>query len=219
MESKLLSLYHLIRPSGVHTEQSPVLFLMHGYGSDERDLFAFASELPVDLCVISVRAPYSLESYGNAWYGINFDAEKGKWSNIEQAIESRERMLAFIDEAVYAYNLDPDRVSLLGFSQGSILAYAMALSYPERFKILIALSGYIDSKMLVSDYETQRHENLNIYASHGRTDTVIPLEWAEQSSNFLTELKIEHRFETFPIGHGVSGENLTSFLRWMSEKY
>jgi phospholipase/carboxylesterase len=219
MESKSLSLYHLIRPSKLESKPAKVLFLMHGYGSDEHDLFSFAPELPNDLFLISVRAPYTLQPYGYAWYGINFEAERGKWSNIEQAEVSRDRMMAFIDEAIDAYNLNPNGVSLLGFSQGTILGYAMALSYPERFKMLIALSGYIDHKMLVPDYLTKQHNRLSIFASHGREDIVIPLDWAEQSSKFLTEMKINHCFETFPVGHGVSGENLNSFKRWMAGKY
>ena len=115
--------------------------MFHGYGSNEEDLFSFAPELPEELFIISVRAPYGMQGLGYAWYSINFDAEYGKWSNDVQAMESRDKISNFLDEACTAYKLDGQNVTLLGFSQGAILSYAVALSFPEKVKNLIALSG------------------------------------------------------------------------------
>ena len=148
MTTAPLSLHHLIRPSVLTDRKPPVIFLFHGYGSNEEDLFSFAPELPEELCVISVQAPYSLQMFGYAWYAINFDAEKGKWTDVDQAIASRDKILAFIDEACEAYHLDPLKISLLGFSQGTVLSYAVALSFPKKIKNVVALSGYIDEKIL-----------------------------------------------------------------------
>ena len=77
MTTAPLSLEHLIRPSSLTEGKPPVMFLLHGYGSNEEDLFSFAPELPEELCIISVRAPYPMEPYGNAWYAINFDGATG----------------------------------------------------------------------------------------------------------------------------------------------
>ncbi|MFM1879762.1 MAG: hypothetical protein RLZZ241_2628 [Bacteroidota bacterium] len=219
MKVKALSLNHVIRPAISASEFPPVLFLMHGYGSDEADLFSFSEELPEDLFIISVQAPFQLQPYGYAWYAINFEAERGKWSNIDQAVSSREAMLKFIDEAIIAYKLNSTRVSLLGFSQGAILGYALVLSYPERFKTLIALSGYVDAKMLLPEYNSKNHQALQIYASHGQVDPVIPPIWAEQSAQFLKDKGLQHVFEQFPVGHGVCADNFMSFKNWMAGKY
>lgn len=219
MQTAKLSLHHLLRPSSVQSHPAPVVFLLHGYGSDEKDLFSFAPKLPDDLFVISLRAPHRLQPFGYAWYSINFNAERGKWSDLEQAADSREAIARFIDEAIAAYGLDPNRVSLLGFSQGAILGYALALSNPERFKALIALSGYIDPGMLKSDFRTKDHSSLQVYASHGQIDMVIPPEWAQQAAQMLADMQIAHTYEEYPVGHGVSGENLASFRRWMAGKY
>lgn len=147
MTKKNLSLQHIIRESTL-TENAPLLIMMHGYGSDENDLFSFAKELPEELFIISVKAPYALQPYGNAWYAINFDAERGKWTDTQQAKTSLELIAKFIDEAVNSYPVDKKNVSLLGFSQGSILSYAVALTYPEKVKNIVALSGYIDQNIL-----------------------------------------------------------------------
>ncbi|HEA19429.1 hypothetical protein LCGC14_1087800 [marine sediment metagenome] len=218
MTTAHLSLEHLIRPSSLTEGKAPVMFMLHGYGSNEEDLFSFASELPEELCIISVRAPYPMQPFGNAWYAINFEAQQGKWSDDEQAISSREKIVGFIDEACKTYGLDTTRVTLLGFSQGTILSYAVALSYPQKIKNVIALSGYINEKILVSDYQDRNHEGLKIYASHGQVDQAIPPEWAQKASPFLDALGIEHLYEEFPVGHGVAPQNFSSFKKWLIQK-
>ncbi|MCB0372884.1 MAG: phospholipase [Muricauda sp.] len=210
-----LSLDYLLRPSTSAVDKKPAIFLFHGYGSNEEDLFSFAPELPSELMVFSVKAPYDLDPFGHAWYAINFDAEQGKWSDDEQAKQSREKIVKFIDEAIVAYNLDSENISLLGFSQGTILSYAVALSYPGKVKNVIALSGYINEKILLEGYEKKDHHELNFYISHGQVDQVIPLEWAQKAPDFLKKLGVTPKYEEFPIGHGVSQQNFYSFKKWL----
>lgn len=217
MSQKSLSLTYLLRPSSIKSGKVPALFMFHGYGSNEEDLFSFASELPEELMIFSVKAQYDLEPFGHAWYAINFDAEQGKWSDDEQAKESREKIVRFIDEAIEAYNLDEENITLLGFSQGTILSYSVALSYPEKIKNVVALSGYINEKILTDDYREKNHSNLHFYASHGQVDQVIPLEWAQKSPEFLKQLNIDTTYQEFPVGHGVSQQNFFSFKKWLEE--
>lgn len=218
MTTAPLSLEHIIRPSNITNGKPPVLFMLHGYGSNEEDLFSFAPELPEELCIISIRAPYTLQPFGYAWYAINFDAEKGKWSNDEEAIASRDNIVTFINEACYTYGLDSQNVNLLGFSQGTILSYAVALSYPEKVKNIIALSGYINEKILKESYQKNDFSSLNIYCSHGEVDQVIPVEWARKAPTILKNLGIEHVYEEFPAGHGVVPQNFYALKKWIQEK-
>ena len=218
MQTKELSLYHIIRPSSILNKKAPVLFMLHGYGSNEEDLFSFANELPEDLFIISIRAPYNMQPFGNAWYAINFDAGQGKWSDDEQAKSSRDKISKFITEACNAYNLDHENVTLLGFSQGTILSYAVALSYPEKVQRVIALSGYINENILAANYQNNDFSNLKIYSSHGSVDQVIPVEWASRAPEFLNKLHIKNTYEEFPVGHGVAPQNFYSFKKWLENK-
>lgn len=218
MTTAPLSLEHIIKPSSLTDKKPPVLFMLHGYGSNEEDLFSFAPELPEELCIIAVRAPYILQPYGYAWYAINFDDEKGKWSDDDQAIESRDKIKNFIDEACSTYGLDQDNVNLLGFSQGTILSYAVALSYPKKVKNIIALSGYINESILTDNYRNNNFDGLNFYSSHGDMDQVIPVDWARKAPELLQSLGIEHVYEEFPAGHGVAPQNFYSLKKWISDK-
>lgn len=211
------SLHHIIRASSL-SDQAPIMIMFHGYGSDENDLFSFASELPEELCIVSARAPYAMQPYGNAWYAINFDAEKGKWSDNEQAINSRDLISKFIDEVLEHYPVDKNKVTLLGFSQGTILSLSVALTYPEKVNNVIALSGYINPDLLPNNIENKAYSHLNIYASHGSVDQVIPVQWARQTSPFLKQLNIDHAYSEFPVGHGVAPQNFYEFKKWLKER-
>tara|TARA_R100000935_G_C2772350_1_gene138178 strand:- start:181 stop:762 length:582 start_codon:yes stop_codon:yes gene_type:complete len=192
--------------------------MLHGYGSDENDLFSFANELPEELLIISARAPYKLQPYGNAWYAINFDAVQGKFSDNEQAKESRSAISNFIDEVITNYPVDKDNITLLGFSQGTILSYAVALSEPAKVKNVIALSGYINTEIISSGYEKNDFSGISIYASHGSQDQVIPVSWARKAPEVMKQLEIEHSYSEFPVGHGVHPQNFTELKKWLIER-
>lgn len=217
MVNTSLSLHHIVRKSSL-TANAPLLIMLHGYGSDENDLFSFATELPEELFIISVKAPYPMQPNGNAWYAINFDAERGKWNNNEQAIQSRDLISKFLDEAIATYPVNENNVSLLGFSQGSILSYAVALTYPEKVKNVVALSGYIVRDIFPDDMKTKDYSNLDFYCSHGSVDQVIPVDWARQTPTFLNSLNIKNKYSEFPVGHGVAPQNFYEFKEWLNNR-
>lgn len=212
-----LSLDYVVRPSSLKVNV-PLLIMLHGYGSDENDLFSFANELPETLLIISVRAPYKMQPFGNAWYAINFDAEKGKWNDNVQAKQSVDLIAKFIDEVTTEYKVDKNNVTLLGFSQGSILSYAVALTYPKKVKNIIALSGYVNHDILPENLEKQEYSNLDFYCSHGSVDQVIPPDWARQTQPFLNTLNIKNVYSEFPVGHGVAPQNFYELKEWLKNR-
>jgi phospholipase/carboxylesterase len=214
---KDLSLHHICRPSSLK-EHAPLLIMLHGYGSDENDLFSFASELPDELFIISVRAPYTMQPFGNAWYAINFDADQNKWSDDEQAKESRDKIARFIDEVIENYPIDENNINLLGFSQGTILSYAVALSYPEKIQNVIALSGYINLDIITENFQSKNLSNLSFYCSHGSVDQVIPVTWARRTPEILKKLNVDYVYEEFPVGHGVAPQNFFALKDWLTKK-
>lgn len=210
-----LSLEYLIREPKIKQEKNPLLLLLHGYGSNEADLFSFASELPDEYYIISARAPYDLQYGSYAWYAINFDADQNKFSDFEQAKVSRDLIATFIDELIKTYPIDVKNITLVGFSQGSILSYAVALSHPEKIKNVIALSGYISEPIFEENYKNNNFSNLCVFASHGTVDQVIPVEWARKTKPFLDNLGIESTYKEYPVGHGVAPQNFYDFKNWL----
>lgn len=217
MEVQDLSLFHLIRKPKVASQKAPLLLMLHGYGSNEQDLFSFSEELPENLFVISVRAPFPMDGMGNAWYDLYLDANSEKFSNDEQAIASRDKIVHFIDEATENYPVDPKNVTLLGFSQGTILSLAIALSYPEKVQHVIGLSGYVHPEIYKSGFEKNDFSNLSMYISHGNVDQVIPVEWARKTKPFLDSLGVKNSYSEFTVGHGVAPQNFFELKNWLQK--
>ena len=213
-----LSLVYQIREPKIKADKNPLLLLLHGYGSNEEDLFSFASELPDEYYVVSARAPYDLQYGSYAWYAINFDADQNKFSDHYQAIISRDLVANFIDELLANYPIDASNVTLIGFSQGSILSYSIALSYPEKVQKVAAMSGYLNLDIIKEKYQANDFNNLKIFASHGTADQVIPVNWARKSIPTIEGLGIEITYKEYPIGHGVSTQNFYDLKNWFLEK-
>jgi|TARA_R110002110_G_scaffold92763_16_gene242023 phospholipase/carboxylesterase len=212
-----LTLEHNYKAPTNPTEASPVIIMLHGFGSDENDLFSFATELPAHYAIISLKAPIPMQPSGNAWYNIYFDSAEGKFSDTEQAIKSRDLIKDCIDEIIEKYNVKKNDITLLGFSQGTILSLSVALSYPQRIKNVIGLSGYIDKDILINGFEKNDFSNLNIYSSHGSVDQVIPVDWARKTEPFLKNLGVNCTYSEFPVGHGVAPQNFHELKKWLLE--
>lgn len=210
-----MNLYYLVQEPKIKHDKNPLLLLLHGYGSNEEDLFSFASELPQDHYVISVRAPYDLQPYGHAWYAIHFDADENKFSDNVQAKQSVELIAGFIDEVVKQYPIDAKNVTLVGFSQGAILSYATALTYPEKVAKVVALSGYFNQEIMPEVIDTKAISHLKFFVSHGSVDQVIPVEWARKAKPALENLGLEVEYHEYPVGHGVAPQNFFDFKNWL----
>ncbi|MFL9837365.1 alpha/beta hydrolase [Flavobacterium sp. ST-75] len=211
------SLYYLIREPKVKQEKNPLILLLHGYGSNEEDLFSFAGQLPEEYYIISARAPYNIPPYGNAWYAINFDSDMNKFSDDNQAIESRELIVKFIDELIDQYPIDAQKVTLLGFSQGAILSYSIALTYPEKIDRVVALSGYLNMDIIDKGFNTNDISKLRFFISHGVVDQVIPVDWARKAPEVLKDLKLDVEYHEYPVGHGVTPQNFYDLLSWINK--
>lgn len=213
-----LNLEYLIRKPADNNSRSPLLIMLHGYGSNEQDLFSFAQELPSELLIVSVRAPLSLGFGSYAWYSINFEADRDNFSNLEEANTALKSIDAFIDGLLDKYKPDPTRIFLMGFSQGTILSLAYALNHPGKIQHVIALSGYVNQKLIKIPLEASNYKDLDVFASHGSVDQVIPVEWARRTPHFLDKLKIEHEYKEYPVGHGVAPQNFFDLLSWIRKR-
>ncbi|WP_339888484.1 alpha/beta hydrolase-fold protein [uncultured Flavobacterium sp.] len=210
-----MSLHHLVREPKVKLAKNPAIILLHGYGSNEEDLFSFATEIPEEYYVISARAPYDMMYGSYAWYAINFDADENKFSDLDQARSSRDLIVEFIDECVSKYAVDAENITLFGFSQGAILSSAIALSYPEKINKVAALSGYLNKEIATEDYLKNNVSKVKFFVSHGTVDQVIPVDWARKTKPTLENLGIDVVYKEYPIGHGVSPQNFYDFKDWL----
>lgn len=209
-------LHYVVRQPKKAIEYPPLLVLVHGYGSNELDLFSFADELPGSLLIVSLRDPYEMEYGGYAWYAINFDATNNKFSDLEQARVSTEKIANTIDHIKEKYTTNKANTFLLGFSQGAILSYALSFQYPNKVNHVLALSGYVNEELLPQKME----ENIktDYYISHGTSDQVLPVIWARKAPGLLDSYGLKNVYSEYPVGHGVAPQNFFSLKKWIEER-
>ena len=213
-----LSLEYLVRYPKKNIENPPLMIMLHGYGSNEQDLFSFADELADELLIISAKAPLTLAMGSYAWYSIRFSEDSANFSDIPEAQKSLDLIDTFINEVKKEFKVDTDNVFLLGFSQGTILSIAYALNHPDNVQHVVALSGYVNQQLLKDDYKESNFSKLDMFVSHGSEDQVIPVVWAQKTPEFLNALKIKNSYQEYPVGHGVAPQNFYDLQKWVQDR-
>lgn len=211
-------LHHIVRLPKENSEHPVMLLMLHGYGSHEHDLYEFTPDLNENLLIISARAPISLDYGGYAWYSINFTADQNRFSDIPEAIAARELIADFIDDLHNTYHFDREKSMLLGFSQGAILSYAVALTYPKKIKNILALSGYCNKDLILLSDNQEALNQLDFFCSHGSLDPVIPIEWARATRDYLQTLHLHFDYQEYQAGHTVAYQNFIALKNWIEKK-
>ena len=211
------ALHHIVRsPAGeVPVEGLPLLVLLHGYGSDEQDLMGLAPHLDPNLLIVSARAPHSLDGGGYAWFPITI-GESGIVLHFEQAWTSCVQVHELVEMMKVDYPVDPQRIFLLGFSQGASISVAVALQYPEFCAGVAALSGVCSAEMLPTGGSTP--ENLKVLMAHGRLDQLVPIHQGRSSYKLLSSLPLELTYKEYEMGHEISPECLEDLKDWLRER-
>ncbi len=212
-----MNLDYLVREPENITSATPVLFMLHGYGSNEQDLFSFRETLPSDWLIVSFRAPRETQFEGYSWYDINFN-DPENFIDVVQARESLNSVLESILKIINHYGVTDSKVHLCGFSQGGILCYALALTNPELFSYVACLSSYPEEKILDGIVKDKKKlERLRFFVSHGTDDAVIPLEWGRKAADLLYDLNCYFTFREYMSGHGVNQKNYMDLMDFFSK--
>lgn len=207
-----MDLQYLVREPQNITPETPVLFLLHGYGSNEEDLFSFVPTLPEDWLVISFRAPKDSSYGGYAWFDIDFNNAEN-FVDENEANEAVKLVLENIMGITNRYGLTDNKTHLCGFSQGGMIVYSLALQYPDLFSKVACLSSYPEEKLLNNiDRNKKKYENMRFFISHGTEDAVIPLEWGRKAADLLYDLSAYFSFREYMSGHGVNQKNYLDLM-------
>ncbi len=197
-------------------EKPPLLILLHGIGADENDLFGLTTFLDERFFIVSVQAPFTLPYGGYAWFELIIEPHKPIGYNVAQFEQSRGMILQFVDEIAAEYNLDADKIYLCGFSQGSMMSLSVALSDPEKFVGVVAMSGRAMTEMLPKNPD--KLKNLPIFVTHGLYDPVLPIENGRATKEILSRLPVEIEYKEYPMAHEISQESLSDVANWLSSQ-
>jgi phospholipase/carboxylesterase len=202
--------YKILLPANMEEgKKYPVIYVMHGIGSNEENILGLVQELRNDFILIGIRGPLQ-QGNGFAYFTIQGFGNPHR----EVFDKSIELLDSFIDYAGKTYPIDENNQYLLGFSQGAILSMTLALTLGNKIKGIVALSGYVP-KFVKEEYPIKPVDNVSIYISHGEFDQIFPLPIGKENEEYFKARSRNVRFSSYPVGHEVSRENQQDFIKWL----
>lgn len=187
---------------------TPLLVLLHGYGSHERDLMALVPGLPREFSVASLRAPQPLQ-FGYQWFPLAADLS----FSVDRVAEAVEPVAAWLR----AIAGDHPSTTLLGFSQGMAMATSLARHMPGEIDAVVGLSGFVvpGEHPLFAD-DRLREQPLRMFWGRDPQDPVIPPELVDATAEWALEHADVTKVQYTGVGHGISPQEIGHVREYLS---
>jgi phospholipase/carboxylesterase len=186
------------RPSGIGP--FPVLLMLHGWTGDENSMWVFTSRIPDHALVIAPRGLYPATSGGYSWH-IQLPRA---WPSVDNFIPEVEKIFELVTARKFPDG-DFSNLHLIGFSQGTALAYSVVMLYPERIASLAGLSGFMPEGA-ASWLKENRLAGMPVFVTHGTEDALVPVEKARQSVALLEDAGALVTYCEDDVGHRLSAK-------------
>lgn len=196
----------------------PTLIAMHGFGANALDLLGLAPYIADGrFMLICPQGPMEVPigpTRGYAWFPIKMGGTPDR-----QAIEDAGRMATeFLNTALQKYPVDRKKLVILGFSQGGMMAYRLAVRNPSKFAALVGLSTYFPPELKDEVNDPSALEALPTLVQHGRADDMIEITRARSSVEQLRSLKVPVTFREYDCAHEITAESLVDLSKFLTEK-
>ena len=218
-------------PAASGTAKSIVIFL-HGYGADGADLIGLAPELAKvlpDTAFYAPNAPHPCEMspFGRQWFSLaSYDPEflrrnaetmpSALKALTQGARENTASIAAFIGELLSRHNLTADKLALVGFSQGTMMALQLAPRFDQKIAGVVGFSGAL---LGTDTLATEIKSRPPITLIHGSDDPVVPVQASQLAQAALAENGFDVSYHERPgLPHGIDGEGLTIAAHFLREK-
>lgn len=203
------------------SRNQPLVIFLHGFGSNEQDLFGLRDELPPTWSYLSVRAPGTVDEDGYRWFRKT--PGNGDYDGETVDLQSSARLIEdFVAQATAKYHTQSDRVFLVGFSQGAIMSYEVGLRQPQMLRGIAALSGSV-LPVLKAQLKTQFKPDeqlgkLAIFIGHGTLDQALPYASATRANEVLSGLGLKPEFHGYPgMTHTISNAEVQDLKNWLQK--
>ena len=149
---------------------------------------------------------------------MGWGVRPGKPPDPEEFRKGARALREFFAAVRERYPIDPERVVLLGFSQGGAMAYEWALSEPESVAGLVALSTWLPEPLASAVGKKPEQQELPVLVLHGTQDAMVSVDMARASRERLRDFGVRLMYRELEMGHEVSREALELIVSWLEEK-
>jgi phospholipase/carboxylesterase len=132
-----------------------------------------------------------------------------------QAERARTTLIDFIERLPAAYDVDPERIWIAGFSQGGIMSAIVGLTAPASVAGVGVLSGRILPEILPLVTPGAALESQQAFVSHGVQDETLGIHFAHHAREVLTKLGVPLAYHEYSAGHALERDMAADFRRWL----
>jgi phospholipase/carboxylesterase len=204
----MTELVHRLRPAA--GEARGALVLLHGRGADENDLFGLLDLLDPRRRLVGLTpgGPLFLPPGGRHWYAVPRVGYPDD-DTFQASYELLSREVPGLTGVPW------ERTVLGGFSQGSVMSYALGLGAGRpRPAAIMALSGFIPE---VEGFEVDlgKAAGLPVAIGHGTHDPVISVEFGRDARDRLVDAGADVLYRESPMSHTIDPGFLRELPRWL----
>lgn len=197
----------------------PTILALHGWGANAMDLLGVAPYLCNGRFLVicpqgPVEVPLGPGAVGYGWFPLTLGAPP----DVPAILAARDKLRLFLDACAARYPIDRRKLVVLGFSQGGVLAYGLALAEPERFSAAAVLSSWFPQELASGMSLTADGGYPPIFIQHGSGDELIEIGRARQSVERLRDLRIPVTYREYEMGHQISQRSLADLTAWLEDK-
>jgi phospholipase/carboxylesterase len=197
----------------------PTILTLHGRGANAFDLLGLAPHICSGKFLVicpqgPLETPIAPDTMGYSWYPMSM----GGPPDVAAILSSRQELQNFLDECLQRYPVDQKKLVLLGFSQGGVMAYSLALANPERFAALVVLSSWLPRELAAQLSINESVQSLPTLVQHGTEDHMIEIARARDSVEKLRELRLPLTYREYEMGHEIRPRSLVDLSTWLEEK-
>ena len=195
-----------------------LVILLHGLGADGNDLIGLAPHLAravPDAAFVSPHAPYpcDMAPFGRQWFSLQVREPAAILAGV---LEAAAHLNAFIDRELEAHQLAEDRLALIGFSQGSMMAMHVALRRAQPCAALIAYSGMLVGGEILGAEIKSRPPVLLV---HGEADEVVGFGAMGAAQAALNAAGVTVTALARPgLGHGIDEAGIGAAMTMLSDE-
>lgn len=199
------------------SNNQPLIIFLHGHGGSENDLFGLKDSLPARYTYLSVRAPMTLTDGVFQWFDKT--NRTGEYDGNTAQMKNSERLVAeFVVAAIQKYRTSANKVYLVGFSQGAMVSYYVALHHPQAIGGIAALSGTMLPSLRA---EVEPGKPLGMPATfigHGTFDAILPFALAIEADRLLKSGSVTVQFHAYPgLGHSINDAEVADLKHWLEQ--
>ena len=206
-----LPLNHLLRRADVSAAEPWLLV-----GSQERDLFSLADDVPDNFHVLSLRAPFAVGPGAYAWFQFSV-TPTGRVIHTAQESASRAQLALTLSQAAQQLGVPASRVVVGGFSQGGIMALSLLLTQPGLMHAAMAMHSRLLDEVRAEWAPAARLAGKHLWVSHGTADAVIPLASAHAIRSAVQALPLTLRYAEFPNRHEITTDEWGQAMQWLGD--